>query len=83
MCYCSPSAESEIALEITYDDYAKHLVDQNSFSIAVLATVLETNFQYHAVDDFRVRLPDIKFEVRARCESRVLLECVTKQLVMC
>ena len=57
--------DSEVVLDINYDDYGKHLTDQNSFLISVLATVLETQFQYHAADDFRVRMPDILFEVRS------------------
>ncbi|KAI1284879.1 Annulin [Halotydeus destructor] len=59
----APNSETDLKLMLTYDDYSKHLIDQNSFHIAVLATVLETQFQYHASDDFRVRMPDISFEI--------------------
>lgn len=55
--------DDELILQITYDDYANLLVDQSSFTINVLATVVESSFQYHGADDFRVRMPDILFEV--------------------
>lgn len=55
--------EEEITLEVTYDDYATKLCDQCAFNIACLAKVRQTEFEYFAQDDFRVRKPDIKFEV--------------------
>lgn len=55
--------EQEITLDVTYDDYAPKLCDQCAFNIACLAKVNQTEFEYFAQDDFRVRKPDIKFEV--------------------
>lgn len=58
----SVKAESivEVKLNVTYEEYAKRLVDQCAFNIACLATVEDTKFEYYAQDDFRVRKPDIK-----------------------
>ena len=50
-------------MEVTYNDYAGQLVDQASFNIACMASVKDTNYEYFAQDDFRVRKPDIKFKV--------------------
>lgn len=50
-------------MDVSYDEYYKRLVDQCAFNIACLATVLDTNYEYFAQDDFRVRKPDIKIKV--------------------
>ncbi|XP_046385500.1 annulin-like isoform X2 [Ischnura elegans] len=55
-------AVEEIRLDVSYEDYYSHLVDQCAFNIACMATVAETNFEYFAQDDFRVRKPDIKIK---------------------
>ncbi len=52
-------------MEISYTDYSKKLCDQCAFNVAVLASVDDTEYEYFAqVTDFRVRKPDIKFDVR-------------------
>jgi transglutaminase 1 len=51
-------------MDVSYNDYATQLVDQASFNIACMAAVKDTQFEYFAQDDFRVRKPDIKFKVR-------------------
>lgn len=51
-------------LEVSYNEYAGRLVDQCAFNIACLATVQDTNYEYFAQDDFRVRKPDIKIKVK-------------------
>ncbi|XP_067007547.1 annulin [Anabrus simplex] len=53
----------EIRIEVSYDDYYKRLVDQCAFNIACMATVQDTNYEYFAQDDFRVRKPDIKIKI--------------------
>uniref|UniRef100_A0A8D9BVS8 protein-glutamine gamma-glutamyltransferase n=2 Tax=Cacopsylla melanoneura TaxID=428564 RepID=A0A8D9BVS8_9HEMI len=55
----------EIVLHVSYEEYYKRLVDQADFNIACLATVHDTNFEYFAQDDFRVRKPDIKIKIVA------------------
>lgn len=54
----------EVKMNVTYDEYAKRVVDQCSFIISCLATVEDTKFEYYAQDDFRVRKPDIKIVLR-------------------
>ncbi|XP_050529082.1 annulin [Daktulosphaira vitifoliae] len=44
---------------LTYFDYGKYVKNQNVFNISCLASVLDTDFEYFAQDDFRVRKPDI------------------------
>lgn len=49
-------------MDVSYNDYADHLIGQNSFEVIGAAEVSDTNHQYQSRDDFRVRMPDIKFE---------------------
>lgn len=51
-------------MTVSYDEYKNKMVDQCAFNIASLATVKDTNFEYFAQDDFRVRKPDIKIKVK-------------------
>ncbi|XP_065352069.1 annulin-like isoform X2 [Cloeon dipterum] len=53
----------EIRMDVSYDEYASSLVDQASFNIACMAAVKDTQYEYFAQDDFRVRKPDIKFKI--------------------
>lgn len=50
-------------MEVTFNDYADHLIGQNSFEVIGAAEVADDGHQYQSRDDFRVRMPDIKFEV--------------------
>ena len=54
----------EVTLNVSWDEYSPRLLDQCAFNISCLATVHETNFEYYAQDDFRVRKPDIKIKVK-------------------
>ncbi|KAJ4442291.1 hypothetical protein ANN_12159, partial [Periplaneta americana] len=56
-------AVEEIRLDVSYEEYFKRLVDQCAFNIACMATVHDTNYEYFAQDDFRVRKPDIKIKI--------------------
>ncbi|XP_049802797.1 annulin isoform X1 [Schistocerca nitens] len=56
-------AVEEVRIDVSYEDYYKHLVDQCAFNIACLATVHDTKYEYFAQDDFRVRKPDIKIKL--------------------
>jgi annulin len=71
----SPKSEFEITLDVDYDDYGHLLVDQNSFAASVMAQVLETDFHYFAMDDFRVRMPDIRIEVEGDVFERWPFKC--------
>ncbi|XP_034826384.1 annulin-like isoform X1 [Maniola hyperantus] len=66
----APEAKENITVNVTFDDYYKKLVDQASFNIACLATIVEKNFDYFAQDDFRVRNPDIKISIDGKPETR-------------
>ena len=61
--FIKPEATEEIRLEVTWEEYGPKLMNQSAFQISCLATVKDTNFEYFAQDDFRVRKPDIKIEV--------------------
>ena len=50
-------------MEVTYNDYADHLIGQNSFEVIGAADIADFDHQFQSRDDFRVRMPDIKFEV--------------------
>ncbi|KAF4519866.1 hypothetical protein B566_EDAN005204 [Ephemera danica] len=56
-------AVEEIRMDVSYNDYTSALVDQASFNIACMASVKDTQYEYFAQDDFRVRKPDIKFKL--------------------
>lgn len=58
-----PESEEELTMLVQFNEYENHLIDQNSFEVSVAADVVETNYQYQGRDDFRVRMPDVKFEV--------------------
>ncbi|XP_045470939.1 annulin [Harmonia axyridis] len=53
----------EVSLEVNYYQYAKILMDQATFKTLCFAKVQDTNFEYYAEDDFRVRKPDVKFSI--------------------
>lgn len=59
-----PNSIHDIKLEVKYEDYIKRLIDQCAFNVVCLANVEDTNFEYFAQDDFRIRKPDIKIKLR-------------------
>lgn len=58
-----PGVLEEIRMDVSWEEYGPRLLDQCAFNIACLATVKDTNFEYFAQDDFRVRKPDIRITV--------------------
>ncbi|XP_052759591.1 annulin isoform X1 [Galleria mellonella] len=66
----APEAKEEVKMLVTFDDYYKKLVDQASFNIACIATIVEAKYDYFAQDDFRVRNPDIKIVIEGKPVSR-------------
>ena len=58
-----PGEVEEVHLCVTWDEYGPKLLDQGAFNMVCFATVKDTNFEYFAQDDFRVRKPDIKIKV--------------------
>lgn len=59
----NPSSEEFVRLVVTFDEYFKKLRDQAAFNISCLATVEQTDYEFFAQDDFRVRKPDIKIKL--------------------
>lgn len=57
-----------IAMPVSYQEYARELSDQCAFSISCLASVVETEFEFFSQDDFRVRKPDILIKVNHEME---------------
>lgn len=60
-------------MNVTYEEYKTHLVDQSSFSITCFANIANTNYEYFATDDFRIKKPDIEFKVLYSILSEVTL----------
>lgn len=56
-----PNSEKNVTLEVKFVEYYKKLMDQSAFNIACMTSVEDTEYEYFAQDDFRVRKPDIKF----------------------
>ncbi|XP_041969290.1 annulin-like isoform X2 [Aricia agestis] len=73
-----PEGKDNISLLVTFDDYYKKLVDQASFNIACIATIVDRNFDYFAQDDFRVRNPDIKITYEGKPVARQELTVTVK-----
>ncbi|XP_058804914.1 annulin isoform X2 [Phymastichus coffea] len=72
--FIKPSATDEVILEVSWEEYSSRLLDQSAFNISCLATVKDTNFEYFAQDDFRVRKPDIVIELESSPVVGELLE---------
>ncbi|XP_014213359.1 annulin isoform X2 [Copidosoma floridanum] len=76
--FIRPGQTDEVRLEVSWDEYGPRLLDQGAFNISCLATVKDTNFEYFAQDDFRVRKPDIKIELENEPCAGELLEAVAR-----
>lgn len=63
-----PNSVQLIEMEVTYYDYQKKLSDQGAFNISCMAKVHETDYDFFAQDDFRVRKPDIKISLQNKPE---------------
>lgn len=60
----APETIELITLDVTFLEYYKKLLDQAAFNISCMASVKDTDFEYFAQDDFRVRKPDIKITLQ-------------------
>ncbi|GLG96849.1 Annulin [Gryllus bimaculatus] len=62
---CSVKAKSveTVSMEVTYNEYSKRLVENCAFNISCLAKVKDTEYEYFAQDDFRVKNPEIKISL--------------------
>lgn len=55
-----PLSVEKVQVQVTFDEYFKKLLPQSAFNVSAMAKVKDTDYDYYAVDDFRVRKPDIK-----------------------
>lgn len=51
-------------MTVNFEEYYSKLADQCSLNVVCLGKIKETDFEYFAQDDFRMRKPDIKITVR-------------------
>lgn len=58
-----------IHMEVTFYDYFKKLTDQGAFNISCIAKVHDTDYDYFAEDDFRVRKPDVRIKLQGVPEA--------------
>ncbi|KAK9306073.1 hypothetical protein QLX08_003130 [Tetragonisca angustula] len=63
-----PEVVEEARMEVSWEEYGPRLLNQCAFNVACLATVKDTNYEYFAQDDFRVRKPDVKIIVNSEPE---------------
>lgn len=58
-----PDAVHTIAMEVSFHEYYRKLLDQAAFNISCMAKVQGTDYDYFAQDDFRIRKPDVKIVI--------------------
>ncbi|XP_014223313.1 annulin [Trichogramma pretiosum] len=73
-----PAASDAVRLDVAWEEYGPKLMDQSAFQISCLATIKDTNFEYFAQDDFRVRKPDIKIQLDGEPMVGELLEATAR-----
>ncbi|XP_037075868.1 annulin-like isoform X2 [Pollicipes pollicipes] len=74
----APGQVDEVSMPVAYDEYYSQLVDQSAFNIAALVSVLDTDYEYFASDDFRVRKPDIRLELDGHPSENAELRVVAE-----
>lgn len=70
----TPGQEEIITVTLEYDDYERHLVDQNSFIVQALARIEDSEYEFFKKETFRLRMPDILIQVNSKRET--LLEMI-------
>ncbi|XP_059618771.1 annulin [Phlebotomus argentipes] len=65
-----PGVTEIVRDEVVFSEYYGKLLDQSAFNISCLASVKDTEYDYFAQDDFRVRKPDIKITFQGTPVSR-------------
>ena len=58
------SSDEKVLVEVPFEEYYSKLADQCALNVSCLGKLKETEFEYFAQDDFRMRKPDIKITVR-------------------
>ncbi|EDV59286.1 annulin isoform X1 [Drosophila erecta] len=59
----APKSSDYVRMEVIFEEYYDKLSSQAAFQISAAAKVKNTDYDYYAQDDFRVRKPDIKFQL--------------------
>ncbi|XP_055683515.1 annulin isoform X2 [Lutzomyia longipalpis] len=73
-----PGSMEVIRDEVVFNEYYGRLLDQSAFNISCLASVKDTEFDYFAQDDFRVRKPDIKITFQGNPVSREPVDVIIR-----
>ncbi|XP_051167071.1 annulin isoform X2 [Leptopilina boulardi] len=71
----NPNADDSIDLPVTWREYSPHLQNDTTFQISCLATIKETDFEYYAQDDLRVKKPEIIVKVLSDPKVYYELQC--------
>ncbi|KFB35768.1 hypothetical protein ZHAS_00002672 [Anopheles sinensis] len=69
-----PGTEESVRMMVDFHEYYGKLRDQAAFNISCMATVQDTEFEFYAQDDFRVRKPDIKISLMGTPVSQAPVE---------
>ncbi|XP_073827498.1 transglutaminase isoform X2 [Musca autumnalis] len=74
-----PAGETEfVRMQVIFEEYFKKLSTQATFNISCAALVKNTDYEYYAMDDFRVRKPDIKFSFQGDIVSRQPVDVIVR-----
>uniref|UniRef100_A0A1A9WAJ9 protein-glutamine gamma-glutamyltransferase n=1 Tax=Glossina brevipalpis TaxID=37001 RepID=A0A1A9WAJ9_9MUSC len=73
-----PEGSEHVRMEVNFTDYYKKLTSQASFNISCLAVVKDTDYEYFAQDDFRVRKPDIKFSFQGDVVAKKPVDVIVR-----
>lgn len=73
-----PGSTEIVRDEVQFSEYYGKLLDQSAFNISCLASVKDTDYDYFAQDDFRVRKPDIKISFQGTPVSRETVSVIIR-----
>ncbi|XP_005181682.2 annulin isoform X2 [Musca domestica] len=73
-----PGATEFVRMQVVFEEYFKKLSTQATFNISCAALVKNTDYEYYAMDDFRVRKPDIKFSFQGDIVSRQPVDVIVR-----
>lgn len=73
-----PKQSEFVRLEVQFEDYYKKLNSQAAFNISCAAKVKDTEYEYFAQDDFRVRKPDIKISFQGKVVSQQTVDVIIR-----
>lgn len=74
----APAITETISIEVTFAEYYKRLLDQAAFNVSCMVSVKDTDYEYFAQDDFRVRKPDIKIKLQGEPKSQQEIDVIVR-----